>query len=135
MDLQKTITTFLLFTGISFSLSAAEPLRIIDRGLDGNERYYAISCPDNSMGTVKLVFDFDTNNTPEESDETQRLRINTKATTPKLVQTCIYPVSGAEQCRDKWDLDSAALASCETSATPPLTDEQKKVLERPRLGV
>jgi|LWDU01.1.fsa_nt_gi hypothetical protein len=136
MNLQKILFTFLLLAGTSLTLSAAEPLRLIDRGLDGNERYYATTCPpDNSMGSIKVVFDFDTNNIPEVTDEDKRLRIRTKTTEPKIVQVCVYPVSGAEECRDKWDLDSAAIASCKKSEIPPLTDEQKKVLERPRIGV
>ena len=135
MNLQTNLFTFLLLSGISFSLSADEPLRLIDRGLDGNERYYAVTCPDNTMGSVKVVFDFDPNAVPEVSDDVRRARINAKATKPKIVQVCIYPVSGAEQCRNKWDLDTAAIESCQKSATPPLTEEQKKVLERPHLGV
>ncbi len=135
MNLQTNLYTFLLLGGISFSLNAAEPLRLIDRGLDGNERYYAITCPDNTMGSVKVVFAFDSNAIPEVSDDVRRARINAKATKAKIVQVCIYPVSGVEQCRNKWDLDTAAIASCQKSATPPLTEEQKKVLERPHLGV
>jgi hypothetical protein len=135
MNLRTTLYTFLLLSGTSFSLNAAESLRLIDRGLDGNERYYAVTCPDNTMGSVKVIFDFDSNAIPEVSDDVRRSRISAKATKPKIVQVCIYPVSGTEQCRNKWDLDAAAIESCQKSANPPLTEEQKKVLERPRLGV
>jgi hypothetical protein len=135
MNLQKILFTFLLLAGTSLTLSAAEPLQIVDRGLDGNERYYVVSCPDNTIGTVKIVFDFDPNVIPEVSDDVRRARINAKATIPKIVQVCVFPSSGVEQCRNKWDMDAAAVASCQKSALPPLTEEQKKVLERPRLGV
>jgi hypothetical protein len=135
MNLQKKIFLFLLLTGTSFTLSAAEPLQIVDRGLDGNERYYVVSCPDNTKGTIKVTFDFDSNIIPEVSDDVRRTRTNIKATIPKIVQICVYPSEGAEQCRNNWEMASAAVASCEKSTIPPLTDEQKKVLERPRLGV
>ena len=135
MNLQSTLYMFLLLTGLSFSLSAAEPLPIVDRGLDGNERYYAVSCPDNTTGIVKIVFDFDSNDIPEVSDDVKRARINATASKPKIVQVCIFPPSSAEECRNKWDMKSAATASCQKSPLPPLTEEQKKVLERPRLGV
>lgn len=135
MNLQTNLLPLLLLCGISFNLSADEPLRLIDRGLDGNERYYAVSCPDNTMGSVKVVFDFDSNAIPEVSDDVRRARINAKTTKPKIVQVCAYRVSGAEECRNQWELNSAAIASCQKLTQPPLTEEQKKVLERPRLGV
>jgi hypothetical protein len=133
MNLQNTFFIFLLFAGTN--LNAAEPLRVIDRGLDGNERYYSVTCPDNTMGSLKVIFDFDSNAIPEVPDDVRRARINAKTDKHKIAQVCIYPSSGVEQCRNKWDMDSAALASCQKSPIPPLTDEQKKVLERPRLGV
>ncbi len=135
MNTCKTILTSLLLTGISLNLSAVEKLRLIDRGLDGNERYYAVTCPpDGKMSSVKVVFDFDPNAVPEVSDDVRKARVRTTTKTPKVVQVCIYPHSGNEQCRGNWDLDNAAKASCVVTALKPLTDEQKENLGKPLLG-
>lgn len=143
MNSQNILYTFLLLTGLSFSLSAAEPLRILDQGLDGNQRYYQITCPGGQSSTVIQQFNFDTSNIntdPEPEFNDGRSPIGNKgsrnsAGSLKLVNVCIIPYAGAEECRNKWDLENAAEASCQESKIPPLTEEQKKVLARPRLGV
>ncbi len=110
---------------MSININADEPLRIIDRGLDGNERYYSITCPDGGMSSVKVVFDFDPNTIPEVSADVRKARIQTTTKKLKVTQICIYPHSGNEKCRNKWDLEKAAKASCKKTRIKPLTEEQK----------
>jgi hypothetical protein len=142
MNLQNTLYPFLLLTGISFNLNAAEPLRILDRGLDGDKRYYAITCPGGQTSTVIQQFNIDTSNIsePEFYDSLEASPATIKGSSAsagslKLVNVCIYPYAGAEECQNKWDLEKAAEASCVESSLPPLTEEQKKVLDRPHLGL
>jgi hypothetical protein len=134
MKLFKLFSISILISGLSFNISAEEPLRIIDRGLDGNERFYSITCPDSKTSSVKVVFNFDPNAIEEISDEVRKARVQTNVKKLKISKVCIFPHSGNEKCRRKWDLDDAAKASCVVSKLKPLTDEQKKNLGKPLLG-
>jgi hypothetical protein len=96
--IMKFITSFLcvfiLFSGISDTLTAAGKLQVFDKGLDGNQRIYLVICPDGNRSSVVQTFESAGGKT-------------------RLAQVCIYPHSGKDQCRPDWDLDTAAQLSCQ----------------------
>ena len=100
MNMRFLNTLFITFalTAISNLATAAEPLRVLDNGLDGNTRYYTITCPDGSRSTVNVKFDI-----PDEPTESTE--------GPRIVEVCIFSSAG-QKCQPKWDLDAAAKTSC-----------------------
>ena len=78
--------------------TAAEPLRVLDNGMDGNTRYYTITCPDGNRSSVSMKY----NISDEPSDSSAE---------PQVVEVCITAASG-QKCRPEWDLDEAAKTSC-----------------------
>lgn len=103
---------FALLAAVTLSVSAEEKLRVLDQGLDGNQRIYMITCPDGSVSTVIQVFNFDAGSIPEISPESREARISSASVKPvKVDKVCIY-TKNTEACRPQWELDAAAEASC-----------------------
>jgi hypothetical protein len=97
----------LLISGLLFPFSGqvfAEKLRVLDKGFDGNNRYYTITCPNKKQSSVVVTFDH---------IDTERRDESSPAGKPaKVVKTCMYSYSGKEACKPKWNIDEAALESC-----------------------
>jgi hypothetical protein len=64
-------------------------VQVLDRGIDGNQRLYAISCPDGSRGSITQQFTLGDNGV---GDLTQ-------------THVCIFPQKGVETCRPNWNID------------------------------
>lgn len=66
---------------------AQERLRVIDKGTDGDVRYYSVVCPSGKRTSVSDRY--------------------------KEGEICTMPVSAREEiCREGWDIDSAATEAC-----------------------
>ena len=74
----------------------ADGVQVLDRGIDGNQRLYAISCPNGSGGSITQQFSLDDNG----------------AGNPAQTNVCIYPQKGVEACRPNWNIDKAAETIC-----------------------
>lgn len=107
------ITRFILLLAMLVAGNMAYPaekLRILDRGLDGNQRIYLITCPHGKNASVVQTF-----SAPVQivEDRDHKLRITRGSSpAPVLVRVCIYPTDSPEQCRPIWALEEAAGASC-----------------------
>lgn len=111
MNMRYLITTTLLLL-ITANTQAREPLRILDRGMDGNKRYYTVQCPNGKRASVVQTFNFSPNEN-KISQEVLRARINLSQKPIKVIKVCIVNSNrGKEECRGYWDLDQAAQASC-----------------------
>ncbi len=110
LHLSKT-TFFIALMALSFQSMAADSLHIIDKGQDGDTRYYSVACPDGTTGTVVVYFQ-ETNST-EISEEVLRARTgNAKPAKAKIIKTCAAPGSDKEKCSGSWNVQKAAKASC-----------------------
>lgn len=101
----------ILISGLFFCFSSqvlAEKLRVLDKGIDGNNRYYAVTCPNTKLSTVVVTFDDLAG--PPRRDKSQGEPLTGKV--PKIVKTCMYSYSGDEVCKPKWTIDDAARESC-----------------------
>jgi hypothetical protein len=96
------------------ALYAQDKLRILDRGIDGNQRHYLITCPDGSTGGVTIEFELA--QPANREDVLRNLKLGTrpyiKTKAPKITQTCIDLEDSEEKCLPAWELEKAALASC-----------------------
>ena len=111
MTFPKTFTLSVLFLAITTSTHAEEKLRVLDGGLDGPSRYYAITCPDGNMSTVVVHFDLE--KSVQILPEVQRqARVGTHVQPARIIKVCILPGTSSEECRPQWELEKAALASC-----------------------
>ena len=77
----------------SFQVLAEEPLRVHDKGLDGDTRIFMIHCPNGSRASVSATY---TSTSPGQVDE-----------------VCTYPAHGQMSCRDDWSVDEAAEFACQ----------------------
>lgn len=91
---------------------AADKLRVLDRGLDGNQRTYLITCPDGSLGSVVQTFDIPTTAPTKAPPAPDVIAGGGRAITPRVTQVCIQTKDGQDVCRAGWNLDEAARASC-----------------------
>lgn len=90
--LSKKIFVITLMT-FSFQVSATEPLRIHDQGLDENDRIFTVNCPNGDRSSVTVTY--------------------TLEPTVEIAEVCIYPVNGRKTCQNGfWDVDEAAELSC-----------------------
>ena len=99
----------ILISGLFFTFSSqvfAEKLRVLDKGFDGNNRYYTVTCPNAKQSSVVVTFDhIDTD--PKHKGEGSAYTKQAKA-----IKTCMYSYSGDEVCKPAWDIDEAAQESC-----------------------
>lgn len=111
-----TVTLMLCFV-IPFSMNALaeEKLRVLDKGIDGNQRIYLITCPDGSLSSVVQTFNISTRPKKEKPPEPGTFTGGRSATTPQVTQVCIHPgqTKGEDVCRSSWTIDDAARASCQ----------------------
>ena len=92
----------LLISGLLFPFSGqvfAEKLQVLDKGIDGNKRYYNVTCPNNKRSGVVVHYS-DTEGT------------DSKPSQLTITKTCMNSYSDKEVCKPKWDVDQAALESC-----------------------
>jgi hypothetical protein len=74
----------MLFT---VSVYADATIRVIDRGVDGDERYYQVVCPNEKRTSVVNRF--------------------------KIKQVCVYKIGEKEEtCRSNWNPNQAAKYGC-----------------------
>jgi hypothetical protein len=109
MNFFKTIFYTLLLSGISFNVAAADKLRVQDRGMDGTERYYSVSCPDGKNSSVVVKFDMPEEQMPESGEDGPSF---SKVKKIKTIEICMSSHAGKHECRAKWSVDEAAQASC-----------------------
>lgn len=77
----------------SFQVSAAEPLRIHDKGLDGNDRIFVVNCPNGDRSSVAVTYEFG-----------QKVSV---------AKVCVFPAYSQMTCRNGfWNVDEAAEFSC-----------------------
>lgn len=74
----------------------AAGIQVVDQGMDGDQRLYAISCPNGSSGSITQQF--------TQGDSTGGGQ--------GQITVCIYPEKGEETCRPNWDIDKAAETIC-----------------------
>lgn len=93
------------------SMAANKSLHIIDKGQDGNSRYYTVACPNGTNGSIVVYFK--ETNVKEISEEVLKTRTgNAKPPKPQIINTCASPGSDNEKCSASWDMQTAAKASC-----------------------
>jgi hypothetical protein len=109
MNFFITIFYTLLLSGISFNAVAAEKLRVLDRGMDGPQRYYSVSCPDGNNSSVVVKYDTPEKQIPDAGEDGPSLG---KAKKVKIIEVCMSSHAGKYECRPNWSVDKAAQASC-----------------------
>ena len=93
---------------------AADKLRVLDRGIDGNQRSYLVTCPDGTLNTVTQTFDIPTApaQKPPPPPDQPYAGGGTRGNSPHVTQVCITQRHGPDICQSSWGLDEAAQASC-----------------------
>ena len=84
---------FITLTATTCLTQAAEVMRIHDRGLDGMDRIFVVNCPNGNRTSVTVTYEME----PQ----------------VKVANVCVFPASGEKTCRNQWDVDQAALFSCQ----------------------
>jgi hypothetical protein len=115
MHIMKLTAVFLALALAAQAGQAAGKLRVLDKGLDGNQRSYLVSCPDGSLSTVVQTFNTPATrqeNLPPPNGVTPR-GMGTNTTNVQVTKVCIFAGKGERVCRASWDLDEAAKASCQ----------------------
>ncbi len=109
----NTIKTFFIATLLFSSASAfaENKFQVIDRGIDGDQRQYLITCTDGTRGSVTKHFELPIVDTDPDKIEKKGQSAGISVP-PKLIKVCIELDNGDEQCRPSWELDTAAKASC-----------------------
>ena len=117
----------LFYLGLSVTLClgsapnalAKQPLRLIDGGMQGNQHYYIVSCPNSSKASIIQTYNF----TPtkmvneENRDELVKRPQLKRSSSPKPIKVVKVCVEGGnlkeKMCRNAtWDLDEAAAVAC-----------------------
>lgn len=96
---------------ISFQCYAANELQIIDKGQDGNTRYYSVGCADGSVGTIEVTFK-ETSVAPVSEDVVRARTGNAKPAKAQITNICASPGSDNEKCNASWKMQTAAKQSC-----------------------
>ncbi len=86
--MKEFFSTFaILMTFFTATAYAASPTAVIDRGVDGDERYYTVVCPSDKRTSVKNRF--------------------------KIKEVCTYRIGDKEEtCRKNWNVPKAAKYAC-----------------------
>ena len=120
----------------------SDAIKVYDKGLDGNMRYYSVACPNGKKTTItqtleeldqqefivelimseggeELVMD----NTIEVSDTGAIDSVSTTVQNLKQkflglldkdqLEMCLYPINSEKQCKTYKDVDAAAKAACD----------------------
>jgi len=112
MKITKLTLLFLTLALAGQNSLAADKLRVLDRGLDGNQRSYLITCPGGGYGSVIQTFDIPTTAPAKAPPSPDVIAGGGRATKPHVTRVCIQTSDGQEICRGSWNLDDAARASC-----------------------
>lgn len=112
MNITKLLTVFFMLSLASQYSLAADKLRVLDKGMDGNQRTYLVTCPDGSLTSVVQTFDIPDAEPSKAPKSPDVLAGGGRAITPRVTRVCIQARDGQEICRSGWDLDAAANASC-----------------------
>ncbi len=100
------------FITLSYA-NAADNYNIVDQGMDMNTRYYSVGCPDGTVSSVSVEFDFDADDVVEVDPTVVKARVgNPKPKEFKIKNVCTHPATGESKCKKSWELQSAAKASC-----------------------
>jgi len=113
MKMSGSFLIVCLLAFVPYILQANEKFRVIDRGLDGNQRIYLITCPDGNSASVIEEFLIREQEEKPVQENNLRMVVTSNVPPPELVRVCIYPYHGEESCRSSWPLDEAARASCQ----------------------
>ena len=124
------LTLFLLAT-MSFHVFAKNnTVKVYDKGQDGGNRIYSVTCPNGQKTSVTQTLDISVKYT--EMKEVKALGANEgmglsiKLTAQNLkkrvltligqqnrAERCIYPTNSKKQCKSYKDVDTAAKAACD----------------------
>ena len=90
----KSLLTILFIFALSPATQAGD-YRLYDRGIDGFEYYYEVSCVDPYVrGTIVVKYE------EQEGDS------------PEVVEICLSGGSGKERCKANWTVTKAAQSFC-----------------------
>ena len=115
MNILKTTSISILIL-LTNTLYAADQVQVLDRGLDGDQRTFLVTCSDGSKGSVTQYYEFPAINI--DRDEHARklekgIMILPKGNSePTISKVCSENEAGTIKCLSSWDLDNAAKASC-----------------------
>jgi hypothetical protein len=113
MNITKLLTLFFMLSLASQYSHAADRLRVLDRGLDGNQRTYLVTCPDGTLTSVIQTFDIPVSAEPYTGPTSPDVFAGGgRAIKPHVTRVCAQARDGQDICRTSWDLDEAARASC-----------------------
>lgn len=112
--MRTTLVATIVFSLAVFSQQgqAEQKLRVLDKGIDGNQRSYLVTCPDGTITSVIQTFNIPTTQPQTPPNHDLHLTRGNRAIQPKVTQVCIQPRQGDDVCRSSWDVDEAARASC-----------------------
>jgi len=114
--MKKILPAAIFFSLVLFGQpgQAADKLRVLDRGIDGNQRTYLVTCPDGTLNTITQTFDIPTapaKKPPPPPDQTY-VGGGVRGGSPQVTRVCITQRHGKDICRPSWGVDDAARASC-----------------------
>lgn len=114
MHITKLAALFIALTLAGQTSHAADKLRVLDKGTDGNQRNYLVTCPDGSLSSVVQIFNIPAATQQEDLPPPNGVspRAGTNTTKVRVTKVCIQPTNGEQVCRPSWNLDEAAKASC-----------------------
>jgi hypothetical protein len=94
--------------------SAEEKLRVLDQGLDGNQRLYRVTCPDGSLTSVVQTFDLASQQDEEKPPAPDVFTgVDRTASVPRVTRVCVQTGDGDDICRSIWNIDDAARTGCQ----------------------
>ncbi len=113
MNIIKTILTSTLVLTASHA-SAADKMRVFDKGLDGNQRTYQVVCPNGNSGTITKHFSYTEVESPEESSRKRNAgyRPSGAPAATTISKVCVSLQDGEEKCKTSWEVEDAAKTSC-----------------------
>ena len=124
------LTLFLLAT-MSFHVFAKNnTVKVYDKGQDGGNRIYSVTCPNGQKTSVTQTLDISVKYAEMEevkalgANESMGLSIKLTAQNLKKrvltligqqnrAERCIYPTNSKKQCKSYKDVDTAAKAACD----------------------
>ena len=120
-----------LLTTMSFHVFAKNnTVKVYDKGQDGGNRIYSVTCPNGQKTSVTQTLDISVKYTEMEevkalgANEDMDLSIKLTAQNLKKrvltligqqnrAERCIYPTNSKKQCKSYKDVDTAAKAACD----------------------
>jgi len=102
----------LVFTTSQTVDAAQKGIRVYDKGLVENARFYEVICEDGKRASVRHIFDITELEEPPQSRGAGSRAIGSNTNMIKSVEICADTYAGKTKCQKNWTIDKAAKYVC-----------------------